>query len=110
MATLNPTSAARSANPLTAVAADPAGDQFANDGRKLLLIEHTNDAGSTVTLTADVQKSVDGETVTDKTIDIGAGETHLIGPFPTGIYNDNDGNVQLTYSAATDIELTLLGI
>ena len=44
----------------------------------------------------------------DKTITIPAGERHLIGPFPTTVYNDGDAKVALAYEDHTDIEVAII--
>jgi len=110
MATLTAVAPARAANPIPGTPADPGGDVFANDGRKLLLVEHTNGAGSDVTLSVAITKDVDGVSVGTKDITIAAGTRHLLGPFPTDIYNDADGQVSLTYSDATDIEVAVIDV
>jgi len=108
MATLTAVSPARSANALAGEAASAGGDEFANTGKHLLVIEHTNGGGADATLTITTQMTVDGEAVADKEIAIVKGTRYLIGPFPTGIYNDGDGMVQLTYSSESDLELSVV--
>jgi len=108
MATLTPVAPDRAANQIAGQAAAAGGDDFVNDGKKLLLIEHTNGVGSDVDLTVTTTKTVDGEAVADKTITIPAGERHLIGPFPTTVYNDGDAKVALAYEDHTDIEVAII--
>ena len=79
------------------VAAAAAGDQFPNDGRTLLAVYNAHGSASR-TVSINIQQSVDDQDPPDRTVTVGAGETRLIGPFPTGIYNDANGRVQLTYS------------
>ena len=88
--------------------ADGAGDSFINTGDELLLVEHTDDQGSDVDLTFEVNRQVEGLDVPDRTLTIGAGERALIGPFSTQIYNDADGKVQISYSAATNINVAVI--
>ena len=108
MANLTATESSRSAATITPDTPEIGGDQFANTGFELLLVRHTNGGGSAATLTVPIQKQIDSEDVADKTISIGAGETHLVGPFPREFYNDADGNVQLQWSSVTDLEVILL--
>lgn len=110
MATLTAQAAARTANDLTMSAGASGGDEFANTGKEALLVSHTNSGGSTVTVTISVEKTIDGLTVPDKTIDVAAGEIALLGPFDTGLYNDGDGNVNFSYSDETDIEVAVVTI
>ena len=108
MATITAVSPDRAANSFTFDAAASGGDDFVNTGTELLLIKHTNGAGSAVTLTIVTTREVDGQSVADKEITIGAGETHLLGPFPTGIYNDPDEKVSFSYDDETDIEVAVI--
>jgi len=108
MAQLVIVNAQRQANAYTPTMADAAGDTFANTGAQLLLVEHTNQAGSAVTLTIATTLTIDGEAVNDKQIVIAPGEKHLLGPFPPNVYNDANGNVVLSYSSATDIDVTVI--
>lgn len=109
MATLSAvTPSGRQAGAFTFTAADSLGDDFVNNESELLLVRHTNGAGSSVTLTVTSTMQVDGEDVPDKQITIGPGENHLLGPFPRNIYNDAEGVVALSWSDATDIEVALI--
>lgn len=108
MAELSPVSPVRAANAFTMQAADSLGDTFLNTGKELVLIEHTNGAGSDVDLTVTTTKTIDGEAVEDKVITIPAGTLHLLGPFQPGYYNDQDGYVSLSYSSETDMEVAVL--
>jgi hypothetical protein len=74
-----------------------AGDSFANDGRTLLAVYNSHGSAAR-TVTIDIQKDVDGQDPASRTVTMAAGQTMLIGPFPTGIYNDANGRVLLTYS------------
>jgi len=106
MAALTPVAPARVPAELEAIAAAAEGDEFANTGKELLLIE--NGAGSPVTLTIETIVTVDGEAVADKDVIIPAGERHIIGPFPTTYYNDGDDLVQLTYTSETDVTVAVI--
>jgi len=108
MAELTPISPKRAANAFAFSAAEAGGDSFPNTGKELVLVRHTNGAGSDVTLTITTTQQVDGEDVADKQVTIGAGTNHLLGPFPRSIYNDGDGKVSLAWSDATDIELAVI--
>lgn len=108
MATITPKARARSANALTMAAASGGGDVFTNTGKELLIVRHTNGGGSAVTLTITTSQTSDGLAVADRTVPIGAGELHVLGPFPTQIYNDGNGQVALGWSAVTDIEIAVI--
>lgn len=106
MATLTAVAPAREANELTMVAAAAGGDEFVNDGKKLLVVKNADVDALTVTITT--QMTVDGEDVADKTVSVPAGETHLVGPFPPNVYNDGDGKVQIGYDDETDVTVGVI--
>lgn len=74
------------------------GQEFANDGRTLLLVK--NASGATVSVSFEYQASLDGGLVTpgNLTAAVGDGATKLFGPFPGELYNDADGNVEVDYT------------
>lgn len=84
-----------------AVAASSGGDQWDNSGVEGLFV--FNGGGGAITLTLDIQQTVDGQLVTDRTISIGAGARFLAGPFPPGIYNDTNGRMNITYSGVASV-------
>lgn len=104
MAVLTATSLVRTGiNPVPSASADVAGDSVANPGADIAFIV-ANGSASEITVTLDIQAAgPDGATVTDPTVAVPAGETRMIGPFPTGIYNDANGRVGITYSAVTTV-------
>lgn len=108
MSTVSPVSPARVATALTAASGSAGGDAFANTGKQLLFIEHTNGAGADVTLTIATNRTVDGLTVPDKTITITKGTKQILGPFPTETYNDGDDLVNFSYDDETDIEIAVI--
>lgn len=108
MATLSAVSPAKAANAFSFAAADSAGDTYKTTGKELVMLRHTNDAGSSVDVTIVTTYVVDGESVDDKVITVAPGENHLLGPFGTKVYGDPDDMVSITYSAAADIELAVI--
>lgn len=108
MAILTPTAVSRAGNPLTSTAASAGGDSFPNTGKEFLVIK--NGGAAAITVTLDIQQTVDGQAVTDKTVSVAAGATVLIGPFPTGIYNDANGRVNITYSSVTNVTVDVFSL
>jgi len=109
MAQLTPVKPKRAQNQLAGAAASAGGDTFVNTGKELLVVNHTNPGGASVTLTIATDATVDGEAIDDKTVTIPPGERHLIGPFPTSIYSNNaNKTVALSYSDETDIEVAVV--
>jgi hypothetical protein len=107
MATLSVQNAARSANDLTLSTATDGGDDFVSTGVEKLLV--VSSSASTVTMTVPVTQTVDGEAVDDKTIDIGAGETALLGPWPRNIYGDSENKVSFSFGGDyADIDVAVI--
>jgi hypothetical protein len=110
MATLTVATAVRTTNGvnLVGVSAAGGGDVFPNTGSEVVVIK--NGSGSPITLTVVTPATVDGLAVADLTASIGAGETRMVGPFPTAVYSDGSGNVSLTYSAVTTVTLAVVKV
>lgn len=101
MATLTVQSITRSGLTPSFASAAGGGDQFANGGFEYA--EFVNGSGGTITISATIQKTVDGNTPTAKQITVGAGARGKFGPFPPEFYNDTNGMVQLTYSGVSSL-------
>lgn len=103
MAALTPVTVSRAGvSDASGAAASAGGDTFTNDGMTMLLAK--NASGGAITITIAVGQTVDGQTVTSKTVSVPASQTMLIGPFPLAIYTDPaTGNVAFTYSAVTSL-------
>jgi hypothetical protein len=91
----------------SATAADVAGNNWANTGAEFLAV--TNGGGSpiTVTLVPNSNYQIDGQTPASRTVTVGAGKTRLIGPFPTGLYNDVNQRMNVTYSGVTTVTVSV---
>lgn len=106
MALLALTSVTRAGTDTAGAAADVAGDTFPNAGREYLVVK--NSSASPITVTLDVTMTVDGQTVVDPTVSVPAGGERIIGPWPTGIYNDANGRVKATCSAIASVTVKAL--
>lgn len=85
---------------ITQVASTPGGDQFQiSNGKEYLLV--TNNDGSTVTITVVTEYERGGLALADKELTIGAGEQKLFGPFPTDIYADSSGFLQMSHDGTS---------
>lgn len=87
-----------------AVACEAGGDSVPNDNGDVFVRVANGDA-SQHTVTIVTQKTVDGQAVADRTVDIPAGEERLIGPFPPGTYNDTNQRTQFTYDAVASMTI-----
>ncbi len=83
---------------------------FANTGKEMLLV-HNGGVGS-INVTITTQQVVDdGENdldVEDPVIAVGPGETKLIGPFKSSIYNNVDDAVEVALSGITTVTVQVL--
>ena len=82
-----------------------ASDEFANDGKTFVMVANDNIAIRYVIFTT--QKSILGLNVAELAVSVDAsmvdGEDFmLIGPFPTNVFNDSGGKVQVTYNDQAD--------
>lgn len=83
-----------------------AGDTWANTGQELLLVDNQN--VGTVVLTLDIQATVDGETISDKTVSIATGEFMVLGPFDTAKYSDSSGNMNISFDDETNVSVAVV--
>jgi len=86
-------------------AAAGGGDSFPNTGREYLYVANGDASSKTVTLV--YAATTDGQAITNRTVAVPAGESMLIGPFPTSLYNDANGRVAVTYSAVTSVTVAV---
>lgn len=86
-----------------AVAADVAGDSWANSGNQMAAI--INGGIGSVTVTLPYQIQFDGGTPTNKTLAIPAGHTAIVGPFSPAYYNDTNGRANITYSGVSSVSI-----
>ena len=106
MAVLTAVTVSRSGVTFTPVSAAGGGDSFANAGQQIFYCK--NAGVSSVNVTFAVTATVDGLAATNRVVAVAAGAERLIGPFPTGTYNDVNGNVQITYSGVTSVTVGVL--
>ena len=93
----------------TSAPALSAADTFLvrNDGQILLRIE----TGATpATVTVDIPREVDGQTVPGKAALVPASSYRILGPYPPDVYNDALGDMKVTLSAVANIKLALIGL
>lgn len=88
--------------------ANSGGDSFAWGNLNVILINNGSDASITVTF--DVTATDYGQPVEDVEITVAAGEIYAMASFPAGEYADASGNVDLTYSSATDVTVAVLSL
>lgn len=79
------------------------GNNFANNGRVILVIKNNAGAPGTFTVEIPAVNAPDGSVLTNsgRQYTIAAGVQVVCGPFPPLIYNQSDGTVWVDSSAAT---------
>ena len=100
--------AARTGVDMVGVSCASGGDSFANDGQEIIQVFNGDSGSHSVTVVT--QAAPDGGAVTALTVAIAAGVTKTLGPFPTGVYNDTNGLVQITYTAVTSMTIKVLKV
>lgn len=109
MATLTPAVITEAGVAISLSAAAGGGDQFANpsDARTYLHVNNGGGGSITVTITAQVASAqVPGKGLMTKANGGGSvanGAAKVFGPFPAEMFNDANGNVQVTYSGVTSV-------
>lgn len=88
-------------------AASPNGMAYDSDGTELVLVKNAD--ASPHTMTVDIPVTVDGQTVTDKTVAVAAGATVFAGPFGSE-YRQSDGRVHLNFDSATSMTIAVLNL
>lgn len=76
--------------------------KFRNTGKTRLLV--TKSGAGACTLTIVTPATVRGLAVSDKTVTVAASTGDMaVGPFPPSLYNDENGDVSVTFSEITGI-------
>ncbi|MBN2365732.1 MAG: hypothetical protein JXL67_06170 [Calditrichaeota bacterium] len=113
MATLSAQSYDEAGKDLTLSAAAAGGDEFANTGEELLIIQNGDTSAKTVTVTAQVTSFENNEmgnaVKQNQSLEIAANNgIGIMGPFSRRAFNDSGGKVQITYSAVTNLEVAVV--
>jgi len=102
MAILTVITVDRTGKDVAGAASDVAGDEWANTGQEF--VEVKNGSGGSINVTLNIQATLDGAAAVNPVVAVGAGVTKIIGPFPTGVYNQvANGRAKITYSAVTSV-------
>lgn len=100
--TITPTTVLNTGITQSLAAASGDGHKFSNTGNEFVLV--ANSTGSTITMTVVTGATVDDIAIADVDVAVDDGDTALVGPFATSIFNqtsgDDAGKVYLTWDAA----------
>lgn len=110
MAVLTVQDIARAGLVYATVAADVAGDDFANNGNTFLLVENGSGGSIDVTIASNFSNPPVGTIADDIVVSVDAGVNAMIGPLPQSGYNDGDGQANVTYSAVTTITVAAVSM
>ncbi len=96
---------------LSYTASSGEGDKFPNTGNYYVSIKNASASTMTVTFVAQVtsfDSPVYGPAVKNNSaLSIAGGRTGWIGPLSPNAFNDTDGNVNITYTSATNISVAI---
>lgn len=88
-----------------AVAADGAlSDKWTNTGVEMVYVQ-VGSTGITLTLTYGTGGTIDGKVLPNYTFVLATTTNYMFGPFPTGLYNDGNGQVTISYTAVTNVKI-----
>lgn len=90
------------------VAASAGGDNFVNSGKAFLIVK--NGGTEAVTVTINSQTPCNYGFDHDIQVSVGAADESWIGPFPKARFNDQNANVQITYSGVTSVTVAVVEV
>lgn len=94
----------------TYAAAAVAGDSFPNDGRTVLHVKNTNAAARTVTVASQKTATAGLAPANNAVVVPLTVGDKIIGPFDASVWNDVNGNVQITYSVETGVTIAAIRV
>ena len=77
-----------------------------NDGQTFIRV--VNGGGSPAVVTIATPTKVGGNAIADRVVSVAAGTEQNIGPFPPGIYNDSNGDINITFDFVTTVTIAAL--
>ena len=77
--------------------------EIKNDGK--MFIHVVNGGGGDIVCTIATPGAVGGNAIADRDVTVSAGTEEFIGPFPPWIYNDEDGNIGVSFDVITSVTL-----
>lgn len=107
MATLSKQTPTLTGTTVTYASAAGGGDAVPYSPRATLLVNNTDASSHSITIAVPGNTSY-GQANPDITVAVAAGVEKAIGPFPRDFADDN-GLVQLTYTAATGMKVAYIG-
>lgn len=84
------------------------GLKFSNDGHQFLHVSNTGVGTPTVVVLASGRHLGAPLTTANETRVTESGEKLIMGPFPTALFNDSDGNVRVYFTGGDETDLELV--
>ena len=79
-----------------------------NDGKTFIRV--VNGSGGSIVVTIVTQNQVGGNAIADRTVTVLTMTEQNIGPFPPSIYNNGDGDIDVSFNVITSLTLAALHI
>ena len=79
-----------------------------NDGQTFIRV--VNGGGSPAVTTIATPGNVSGNAIADRVVSVAAGTEQNIGPFPTGVFNDSNGDINITFDFVTTVTIAALHV
>lgn len=93
----------------TYAAAAAGGDTVVNNGRVVLHVKNGYTSPQTVTIASKAQATV-GLARADRSVAVPNASERIIGPFEVQIWNNDTGQIELTYSGVTSLTIAAIQI
>lgn len=83
------------------------GNDFANDGKTVMVVENGSGGSLTVTLSLPAGPKTANEAIT-KTLAVADGKEAHFGPFQLSLYNQSNGRVNVDWSTGTSVTAAII--
>ena len=79
--------------------------QIPNNGNVQIMVKN----GATATIvTVESPSTVDGLAVADRTVTVAANTDAVLGPYPPSVYNDSDGNLNISFDDVAHVSIVAI--
>jgi hypothetical protein len=91
-----------------ATAAAGGGDKWINTGAEIFYVNNAGGSPCVVTWVFNAQQAIDGQVPANKTVSVAGGKSGIFGGFPTGLFNDANQFMNVTYNQVTTVTVAVL--
>jgi len=90
----------------SATAADAAlSDKWTGTGKEMLFVNNAGGSPCVVTETYGVGGTVDGVALVSRTKSVASGKSAILGPYPTGLFNDANSFMNVSYNQVATVKV-----